>query len=1218
MKKILSLLTISLFTINSYCQQGQWTWMNGVSTTGDAGVFGTQGVFAPGNRPPSFYEACEWTDLQGNFWLFGGVHSSVVWGDLWEFKPALNEWAWIKGPGTASPFAVYGTEYVASPLNNPGGRGWGACTWVDTTGNLWLFGGQGNTANASGRLNDLWMYNIASNEWTWMAGTASVNNTGNYGTILVANPLNDPPARNETNGSWTKSGDNTLWMFGGEPNGVSIANDVWKFDISNHEWTWMKGSSTFNQTAFYGTQGVPSPNNDPGQRDVYCKWKDLNGNFWFFGGLTNSQCKRDLWMFNPTTLNWTWMNGDTTFNQTTGISAGQCVTNSTNIPGARYENRVCWTRGCNNFELFTGWDNTGTNHNYDDLWNYNVLCNEWTLMNGNTLFNQTPSYGTIMVSSSTNNPGGRGGAVSWKDTLGNLWMFGGGMNGLGDTKNDMWRFIPDTTCPVLCLGGNATSAFNAIPDSGCSPLTVNFNNNSINGSSYSWNFGDSDTSNLTNPVHTYTDSGTYVVTLIVHASCGGNPDTSTSTITVHLTAATAFIADTLTGCDSLTVHFTNNSTNAISYLWNFGDGNTSIVTNPNHTYTTPGTYTVTLIGFGAGGCNDTAIHQSYITIISPPSVTSAFTALPLSGCNPLTVNFTNNSTNGTSYLWSFGDNTTSTLTNPSHTYTSAGTYTVTLISINTSLCGVVADTSTQFITVNPTAQTSFSADTLNGCAPFTVNFTSFSTNTISYLWHFGDGGTSILPNPTHTYTTSGIYTDTLIAYGAGGCNDTIIHQNYITVITPPIVTSAFIADTLSHCDSVTIHFTNNSTNASTYLWNFGDGNTSSSINPTHTYTTSGNYTVTLIAYDTSPCGLISDTVSHILDILIYQSAIASFPDTTYTACGNLTILFENNSSNAISYLWNFGDGNTSTAANPTHTYSTVGTYTVTLIAYGAGGCNDTVIHQNIIIILNIVNLTSSFTSDTVGCIPFTVSFTNTSSNGTSYLWNFGDGNTSTSFNPSHTYTTTGTFMVTLYTYNSSPCGLLADSSIIHIVVDSSVSPKSSFAAQSIIGCSPVIVTFSNTSSNGTSYLWNFGDGDTSNAKNPTHTFYYGSSGTYTITLITYNNTGKCNNPPDTMTLVDYITVDTCNLYIPNIFSPNGDGKNDFYDVIAEGYTLYHLVIYDRWGLKMFESNDKNILWNGRVFNTGGEAPDGTYYYIFSATDYNSKYYSSHGYLTLIR
>ncbi len=135
---------LQIMFFHLFSQQGEWTWMNGDNTANSAGVFGTQGVPNPNNTPPPFYEACEWTDLSGNFWLFGGLSFDFyTYSDLWKYNPATNEWTWVKGPGIPAQLGVYGTQGIPSVNNNPGARGWGVATWTDADGNLWLFGGSG-------------------------------------------------------------------------------------------------------------------------------------------------------------------------------------------------------------------------------------------------------------------------------------------------------------------------------------------------------------------------------------------------------------------------------------------------------------------------------------------------------------------------------------------------------------------------------------------------------------------------------------------------------------------------------------------------------------------------------------------------------------------------------------------------------------------------------------------------------------------------------------------------------------------------------------------------------------------------------------------------------------------------------------------------------------------------------------------------------------------
>jgi hypothetical protein len=440
MKKIYLLIAMVGMSIGGYCQQGEWTWMNGADTANSLGVYGIQGVFDTLNSPPSVYEACEWTDLQGNFWLFGG------WGaysDLWEFKPTINEWAWIKGPGIQGQFGIYGTRGIPSPTNNPGARGWGVTTWVDTSGNLWLFGGQGyaSTGNGNSWLNDLWKYDIQTNEWTWMMGSDTILNFGHYGIQGIPDPLNNPLPRSETNASWTDN-NNNLWIFGGwgiNPNHqVTSFNSLWRFSININEWTWMKGSvDTLSLPPIYGSRGIEDSLNLPGGRMCWTKWKDNNDYLWLYGGsMPQGGMGNDLWRYNINTNSWTWMNGDTT--NPYFIDGTRCIPAISNNPGYRTESRTCWKRN-NDFELFGGMDSIL----FNDLWDYNLITNEWTLMSSNG----TGNYGTKLISSSSNLPNARAGSLGWKDNNGNLWMFGG-TGGNFNSYNDMWRFVPDTTCPI--------------------------------------------------------------------------------------------------------------------------------------------------------------------------------------------------------------------------------------------------------------------------------------------------------------------------------------------------------------------------------------------------------------------------------------------------------------------------------------------------------------------------------------------------------------------------------------------------------------------------------------------------------------------------------------------------------------------------------------------------------------------------------------------------
>jgi len=415
---------------------GEWTWMNGPSMANQAAVYGTQSVFATANRPPCSYEACQWTDNQGYFWLFGGTGSYN--DDLWKFDPSLNQWAWIKGPGVGNQPGVYGTFQVPSAANNPGGRGYGEITWTDNFNNLWMYGGYGKDVNNfQGFLGDLWEYNITTNEWTWMSGSDTISTVPIYGTMGVPDPANTPGARNECNAAWVDD-NNNLWLYGGDLNlNSDRAGDLWMYNTAINEWVWMNGTTAVNATPVWGTKGIPNSANMPGGRFCYTSWKSCDGDFWMFGGSDYN----DMWRYNIASNMWTWMSGTSTIGAA-GISNGTCIPDTGNIPEGKTENRTCWTLNGNNFVNYGG-------NFFSDLWNFNAVTLEWTLMNGEPNTSANPNFGTILVSSPTNTPGDRGGALGFKDNDGNLWLFGG--FGFTGDYNDMWKFVLDTTCPVITI-----------------------------------------------------------------------------------------------------------------------------------------------------------------------------------------------------------------------------------------------------------------------------------------------------------------------------------------------------------------------------------------------------------------------------------------------------------------------------------------------------------------------------------------------------------------------------------------------------------------------------------------------------------------------------------------------------------------------------------------------------------------------------------------------
>ena len=303
----------------------EWTWMGGgdVSASSQTGVYGTLGTPAPSNIPGARESVASWVGANGKFWFFGGYQqdsqsNAIYLSDLWNFDPSTNEWSWMGGPqaSTVSPgqAGVYGSLGAPASANIPGGRNLSS-TWVDSSGNLWLFGGKGlDSMGTTGFLNDLWKFDPSTNLWTWMGGsyttTSNSCSAGTYGTLGTPSASNLPGGRDGAS-VWTdKYG--RFWMFGGygcdSAGTLGNLGDLWMFDPSQNEWTWIDGSNLVNPTGTYGSLGVPAQNNVPGGRTASPTWTGSDGTQWLFGGYLSEPNNQfnlytDLWAFAPAAPN---------------------------------------------------------------------------------------------------------------------------------------------------------------------------------------------------------------------------------------------------------------------------------------------------------------------------------------------------------------------------------------------------------------------------------------------------------------------------------------------------------------------------------------------------------------------------------------------------------------------------------------------------------------------------------------------------------------------------------------------------------------------------------------------------------------------------------------------------------------------------------------------------------------------------------------------------
>jgi len=536
---------------------------------------------------------------------------------------------------------------------------------------------------------------------------------------------------------------------------------------------------------------------------------------------------------------------------------------------------------------------------------------------------------------------------------------------------------------------------------------------------------------------------------------------------------------------------------------------------------TSGSVTVTVSAAAIGGDGlpgngdttdqDFALVVYNVTNVPPP--VAEFVGSPLSGVAPLVVNFTNQSTGTiTSHAWTFGDGGTSTAASPSRSYTVAGTYTVALT--ETGPGGSNTRTRTNYIVVNePPPVAEFVGSPTSGVLPLTVNFTNQSTGVItSHAWTFGDGGTSTAASPSYVYAAAGTYTVALTETGPGGSN-TRTRTNYIVVNEPPPV-AEFVGSPLSGVLPLTVDFTNQSTGPITsHAWTFGDGGTSTAASPSHVYTTAGTYTVALT--ETGPGG--SDTRTRTDYVVVSEPPpVAEFVGSPISGVLPLTVNFTNQSTGMItSHAWTFGDGGTSTAAFPSHVYTTAGTYTVALTETGPGG-SDTRTRTDYVVVNEPPPVAEFVGSPLSGVVPLTVDFTNQSTGPiTSHAWTFGDGGTSTAASPSHVYSAAGTYTVALT--ETGPGGSDTRTRTNYVVVNEPP-PVAEFVGSPLAGLAPLTVDFTNQSTGViTGHAWTFGDGGSSSASSPSHT--YTTGGTYTVALTETGPGGA-----STRTRTDYVVV----------------------------------------------------------------------------------------------
>ncbi len=464
----------------------RWAWMDGPNVGDQPGVYGSLGVPAPANNPGARQGAATWKDAQGNLWLFGGFgyDKNGVNGflnDLWKYDVATGQWAGMKGSDVVNGYGTYGGQGNAHPNYRPGARYRPVC-WTDTEGRFWLFGGYGYaTSGATAGLNDVWMYDpnpgsAFSGNWAFMKGTSLRNEEGVFGMQGEPATANRPPNLSGAVG-WADASGN-LWLFGGlfYPDvGSPIPskrNDLWRFDIENRRWTWMKGTAVTNAAGVYGTMGNGTNSTRPGARFVAHAWTDAQGRFWLFGGhgygvsSATDGFLQDLWRYDPQGNIWTWIKGTNGLNQY-AKHGDLTIPSNSNVPGGMTEG-VAWTdvRGDLWLSGGAGHAKEGEFGELSALWRYEISANGWTWMNGSDGVGQHAVFGTPGSFDPLNTPGGIHASAAWVGAGNRLWLFGGedyDPSAGSAFSSALWQLAEEygvaVTGPNGPLGSNATFGF---------------------------------------------------------------------------------------------------------------------------------------------------------------------------------------------------------------------------------------------------------------------------------------------------------------------------------------------------------------------------------------------------------------------------------------------------------------------------------------------------------------------------------------------------------------------------------------------------------------------------------------------------------------------------------------------------------------------------------------------------------------------------------------
>jgi gliding motility-associated-like protein len=578
----------------------------------------------------------------------------------------------------------------------------------------------------------------------------------------------------------------------------------------------------------------------------------------------------------------------------------------------------------------------------------------------------------------------------------------------------------------------------------------------------------------------------------------------------------------------------------------------------------------------------------------------------------LTMDFTGATDPTYNHFWNFGDGVgTSTQPNPSYTFLDTGYYEVMYVaSIGSGLC---TSSDTVYFDVTLSYPEQFNAqfniptiDPCDGVDSLLVSLAFTGTGADSIVWNMGNGDViTDVTSINYYYTTQGIYTISMTAFDLNCGNQQTFTETFDYTTSFSTANAVAPPDT-AFCGPPPYNLSFNATSGTpNHFWNFGDGvGTSTQVSPSYTYATPGTYNIMYVAIDSTTCN-IADTAYFTVEISQAEVLTADFDFPSIDPCSFpdsvlVSLSFTGTGADVIN--WNMGNGTTFTnVTNVDYYYTTEGSYTVTMTAFD-NHCNTSATYSEVFNYFTTYSeANAEVPEDIFLCTtPLIVDFSAGPNPPPSSFWNFGDGvGTSTQNNPSYTYAAPGVYNVMYVAIDPNTCNI-ADTAYFTVTLEQAeaFSATLNFTPPPPCGSDSLLVSLAFTGTGADSIIWNMGNGDVFNTNSVN--YYYTVPGSYVVSMTAYDNV--CDNVQTITNTVNFGGNVVSQATVPNVFTPNGDGENDLLKILSiDGSSEFSMLVFDRWGLKIFESDSSARVWDGKT-KSGNESSDGIYYYEVRYTD----------------